>query len=49
MVPPVVGERLAELVPDARIVWLEEASHFAHVDAADRFVEVVLPFLEAST
>jgi pimeloyl-ACP methyl ester carboxylesterase len=49
MVPPVVGERLAELVPDARIVWLEEASHFAHVDAADRFVEVVLPVLEAST
>jgi pimeloyl-ACP methyl ester carboxylesterase len=48
MVPPVVGERLAALVPAARMVWLEEASHFAHVDATDRFVDAVLPFLEAS-
>jgi pimeloyl-ACP methyl ester carboxylesterase len=45
MVPPVVGERLGALVPDARLVWLDDASHFAHVDAPERLLEVVLPFL----
>jgi pimeloyl-ACP methyl ester carboxylesterase len=48
MVPPVVGRKLAALVPEARMVWLEEASHFAHVDATDRFVAAVLPFLEGA-
>lgn len=47
MVPPQVGERLHALLPDAEMVWLEEASHFAHVDATERFVEAVLPFLNA--
>lgn len=46
MVPPDVGRRLAALVPRAELVWLDEASHFAHVDATARFVEVALPFLE---
>lgn len=45
MVPPAVGARLAKLLPDARLVWLDEASHFAHVDAAERFVATALPFL----
>ena len=47
MVPPVVGERLARLVPDARIAWLEHASHFAHVDAPDAFLRAALPFLQS--
>jgi len=47
MVPPAVGERLAALVPDAELVWLEDASHFAHVDATDSFLARALPFLEA--
>jgi pimeloyl-ACP methyl ester carboxylesterase len=38
---------MAELLPRADFVWLDRASHFAHVDAADRFVAAVLPFLEA--
>ncbi len=46
MVPPVVGRRLHELVPSAQMVWMEDASHFAHVDAPARLVEHVLPFLE---
>lgn len=46
MVPPVVGERLARLLPSADMVWLEAASHFAHVDATDAFVHAVLPFLD---
>ncbi len=47
MVPPIVGERLAKLIPDARIEWLEKASHFAHVDAPQAFLEVAMPFLAA--
>jgi pimeloyl-ACP methyl ester carboxylesterase len=45
MVPPAVGERLRALVPAAGFVQLEEASHFAHVDAAPRFVAAIEPFL----
>ncbi|MFT5680191.1 MAG: pimeloyl-ACP methyl ester carboxylesterase [Myxococcota bacterium] len=45
MVPPMVGDRLAALRPDAPFVRLTEASHFAHVDATDQFVAAVLPFL----
>ncbi len=45
IVPPAVGERLHALVPSAPLVWLSDASHFAHIDAAPRFVEAVAPFL----
>ena len=47
MVPPIVGEKLHALVPRAQITWLDEASHFAHVDAAERFVAAIAPFLAA--
>jgi pimeloyl-ACP methyl ester carboxylesterase len=47
MVPPSVGRRLSELLPTAPMVWLDEASHFAHVDAVEAFVAAALPFLEA--
>lgn len=46
MVPPSVGETLRTLVPNARFVQMENASHFAHVDAADRFAALALDFLE---
>ena len=29
----------------AELVWLEEGSHFAHVDAPDAFVAAILSFL----
>ncbi|MBX7193222.1 MAG: alpha/beta hydrolase [Sandaracinaceae bacterium] len=45
MVPPVVGRRLHALVPSAELVWLDQASHFAHVDATERFVSTATPFL----
>lgn len=45
MVPSVVGEEMKRLVPDAEFVWLDRASHFAHVDAAERFLDVAVPFL----
>lgn len=47
MVPPIVGTRLSELVPDAPIVWLDDASHFAHVDAPEAFLNAAVPFLSA--
>ncbi len=46
MVPPGVGEQLAMLIPDARFVWLERASHFAQVDAPEAFLQAALPFLQ---
>lgn len=49
MVPPVVGRKLAALVPSAEMVWLDEASHFAHVDNPQAFLDAALPFLAAAT
>lgn len=48
MVPPGVGLRYKALVPAAELVWLQAASHFAHVDAVDAFTDAVLPFLSSS-
>jgi pimeloyl-ACP methyl ester carboxylesterase len=45
MVPPAVGDKLRALVPAAQFVRLPDASHFAHVDAAPRFVSAIDPFL----
>jgi pimeloyl-ACP methyl ester carboxylesterase len=45
MVPPSVGTKLHARLPSAQLIRLADASHFAHVDAAPRFVEAVLPFL----
>jgi pimeloyl-ACP methyl ester carboxylesterase len=44
MVPPRFGTILAERT-GAPIVWLDEGSHFAHVDAVDQFLPPVLQFL----
>ena len=46
MVPPTVGHVLQDAIPGAEMVWMRDASHFAHVDAPERFVDAVLPFLE---
>lgn len=45
MVPPRVGDALAALVPEAEYVRLDEASHFAHVDAVDAFLAAIEEFL----
>jgi pimeloyl-ACP methyl ester carboxylesterase len=47
IVPPVVGDRLRTLIPEAQFVKLATGSHFAHVDAVPHFVEAVTPFLDA--
>jgi pimeloyl-ACP methyl ester carboxylesterase len=45
MVPPAVGGKLAQLIVDARVIWLEDTSHFMHVDTPDPFLRAVEPFL----
>jgi pimeloyl-ACP methyl ester carboxylesterase len=45
MVPARFGDVFADLIPSATLVRLPDASHFAHVDAVDRFVPPVLDFL----
>jgi pimeloyl-ACP methyl ester carboxylesterase len=45
LVAPENGDRLGALVPEAKVVWIEQSSHFAHVDTPDRVVDEVLPFL----
>lgn len=46
MVPPRFGQILAEQIPDAELIWLDEASHFAHVDAPETFLRPTLSFLK---
>jgi pimeloyl-ACP methyl ester carboxylesterase len=48
VVPPIVGQRLRALVPAAQFIELADASHFAHVDAPERFVAAIEPFLAAT-
>jgi pimeloyl-ACP methyl ester carboxylesterase len=45
LVPPATGARLKALVEDAELVWLEDTSHFAHVDSPERVVPLVIDFL----
>lgn len=46
LVNPRNGEQLHALIPDAKLAWIEDSSHFAHVDTPERVVEAVLPFLQ---
>lgn len=48
MVPPRVGKQLSEAIPDATYDTLAEASHFAQIDAPERFVERILAFLDTT-
>jgi pimeloyl-ACP methyl ester carboxylesterase len=45
LVPPSVGERLHALVPDAPLVWLDDTSHFAHVDTPAEVLRELRAFL----
>jgi pimeloyl-ACP methyl ester carboxylesterase len=48
MVNPKNGVLLSALLPAAEIVWLEDSSHFAHVDSPDRFLAAISGFLDGS-
>jgi pimeloyl-ACP methyl ester carboxylesterase len=45
-VPPAVGQKLHELVPDADFHWLDHSSHFAQVDSPERVAALIAGFLE---
>lgn len=47
IVPPIVGDKLAALIPGAQLVKLTTGSHFAHVDAPAHFLAAIEPFLAA--
>ncbi len=47
LVPPSIGAALHALVPAASLVWLDDTSHFAHVDTPEKVLAVVLPFLRS--
>ena len=47
VVEPAVGVALARRIPGVNFRWLERASHFAHVDAAERFSTIALEFLRS--
>jgi pimeloyl-ACP methyl ester carboxylesterase len=44
LVAPRNADYLARLVPSAKLVWLENTSHFAHVDTPDAVVDAVNDF-----
>jgi pimeloyl-ACP methyl ester carboxylesterase len=48
MVPPENGPYLHSLIPEAELRWLEEGSHFAHVDAPDRVLDATLSYLRGA-
>jgi pimeloyl-ACP methyl ester carboxylesterase len=44
MVPARHGQALAELAPSAHVVWLDHASHFAHVDRPEAVTTELIDF-----
>jgi pimeloyl-ACP methyl ester carboxylesterase len=48
MVAPAIGPKLHRLVPDADFRWLENSSHFAHVDSPDRVAATAREFLASA-
>ncbi len=49
MVPLDVAERFMQRAPNGRLVSLAGVGHTAHAEAPDRFLAVVLPFLEGGS
>jgi pimeloyl-ACP methyl ester carboxylesterase len=45
LVSPKNGERLAKALRDAKMVWIEDTSHFAHVDTPKAVIDEVLRFM----
>ncbi len=45
LVSPENAHYLSRLVPSARLEWLDEASHFVHVDLPEAVVRITRPFL----
>ncbi len=47
--PPELAERLAKLLPDARLEWIEEARTFSPEDRPERLAELIRGFVGAAT
>jgi pimeloyl-ACP methyl ester carboxylesterase len=45
LVDPRNGEKLHALIQGSSLAWIDDSSHFAHVDTPARVLESVLPFL----
>jgi pimeloyl-ACP methyl ester carboxylesterase len=45
LVPPAVGDTLHRLLPDVPLVWVENSSHFTHVDTPEQVLPPVRAFL----
>ncbi len=45
MVPPGFGPRFKDRIPSAQFEWIEDASHFAHVDQPSSTAAAILRFL----
>jgi 3-oxoadipate enol-lactonase len=46
LTPRASAELLAAEIPDARLVVIDDAAHFPHVERAEEFLRVVKPFLD---
>jgi pimeloyl-ACP methyl ester carboxylesterase len=46
LVPAAFGERYAQRLPGARLTWMDDVSHFMHVDDPDATASILLEFLE---
>jgi pimeloyl-ACP methyl ester carboxylesterase len=44
MVPPKMGALYHADMPGSKLVWMEDASHFLHIDAPERTVQHILDF-----
>jgi pimeloyl-ACP methyl ester carboxylesterase len=44
MVPPSIGPKFHADMPGSELVWMDDASHFLHVDAPERTVEQIIGF-----
>lgn len=44
MVPPAIGPKFHADMPGSELVWIEDASHFLHVDAPERTVQKIVEF-----
>jgi len=44
LVPPAFGPQYQAMLPEAELVWLDDASHFLHVDAPEATAREVLRF-----
>lgn len=46
MVPPWMGEKYHADMPGSELVWMDDASHFLHIDAPERTVAQIVDFDE---